>query len=1256
MNRGLGVLRRNVLDGRDSSGRRAPRIRAVVLTVLVVLFCLALTLTVSSAQAQQRGEASDSALADGKRFGSPNRIDLDGLSAPDSAKGVKIEAIRIVESMDYPDPDVTPPGKDQRKEYILKELEASVDGTFRSDNFLEDGSAFEHDLKAAKRLRQMLSDPKVDSNTKGKARNALKQIYRANRLITTEVIGATDLFGDDLPKKAAKSLKRAEQELAKGDRMASQGKAVNAIRFYKKAWSLTDITIDDLWERFDSDSDDLLDWQEKRLGTYPAKADTDSDGLTDGEELYKTGTDPTRADPQNMDRDRDGLTDRREIEAGTNSLRADTDGDGLNDRFELAEFRSNPTKKDTDADGLEDDSERRLGTNPRNPDSDADGTEDGLEVYTSQAQMNGDTGANEAKVAVQMIGIGDVAAGVDFQDLSEHETFQDMPGQLSKAVDITSGEDFDKARVKIPFDVSRVPNEDYENLQIMYFDEGQKTFLPFNEGGVDVEEGYAWADTDHFTTFVLFHIPTWEAVWQKDMGSGGGGRDESDPNDPDLKNLDVMLNLDSSGSMRSNDRQGYRKTAAKSFIDALIEGDRVGVVDFDSYARLYQSLTADYPAAKAAVDRVNSSGGTNIGRAIALSNRELIDNGDPEHLKATVLLTDGQGSYNSSLTRQAKEAGITIYTIGLGNGADEGLLRSIAEGTGGAYYPVTSAEDLPEVFRRIAEDPDGAPGEDDGTDTDGLTDFIEENGFRAGNGTFFTSDPEDTDTDGDGLTDGEEAGELSEGTFGEYYPLSTDPDSADTDGDTLGDFEDSNMGLDPNLADVDGDSVDDATELAENFDPLDSNPDNDDLEDAEELEQGSDPFYPDRVGLENIKDTAIGWNNGANGEDLANQGRLDSETLRSLGYLEGWIASNLTPALSLIAGLRDADIALGEGDLESALVSLIGGASPTPMDKANAIADIINTFVSWNEDLKEDVARWSAANAFMQAVSSQVGELTTGQDLTLRVLYELGWGDDILAALRQTMPGEDAEQTIKDLAESRNDPGIIRESLSNGAQLNKKLYTSREWNEVTRKTENAENWSKAKLDRSRVNLVEAYSVEGAVNLLESEGYRMLYVGRNKPVTLKVPNTKRTESLRIKQGPDIVAIKGNPSNPSELAIIEVKSSSIKDKPLSVNSTLLKTSMAEGYHQPFWQWLEKNSGSRYVNKMLRAENPEIEQAGKLLDEVVRQKRTYKAVVIGYGEGGTKLGDIDTAVREVGYTDIESGYRGVTGTKVYTINVEQ
>lgn len=127
----------------------------------------------------------------------------------------------------------------------------------------------------------------------------------------------------------------------------------------------------------DTDGDGLTDKQEKELGTDPKIADTDNDGLKDGEEVHKYKTDPLRADT-----DGDGLNDGDEVvKYKTDPNKVDTDGDGLNDYAELMTHNTSPLKADTDSDGLTDSDEiNKYKTSPVKHDSDNDGLNDGDEV------------------------------------------------------------------------------------------------------------------------------------------------------------------------------------------------------------------------------------------------------------------------------------------------------------------------------------------------------------------------------------------------------------------------------------------------------------------------------------------------------------------------------------------------------------------------------------------------------------------------------------------------------------------------------------------------------------------------------------------------------------------------------------------------------------------------------------------------------------------------------------------------------------
>ena len=116
----------------------------------------------------------------------------------------------------------------------------------------------------------------------------------------------------------------------------------------------------------DEDHDGLSLQTEILLGTNPQMADSDGDGLTDGEEFLYYGTNPLL-----LDSDQDGFNDGDEIKNGFSPLAAgkklkdqDTDGDGLTDDLEIA-FKTNPLIKDTDGDGYEDGREVESGYDPR---------------------------------------------------------------------------------------------------------------------------------------------------------------------------------------------------------------------------------------------------------------------------------------------------------------------------------------------------------------------------------------------------------------------------------------------------------------------------------------------------------------------------------------------------------------------------------------------------------------------------------------------------------------------------------------------------------------------------------------------------------------------------------------------------------------------------------------------------------------------------------------------------------------------------
>ena len=202
---------------------------------------------------------------------------------------------------------------------------------------------------------------------------------------------------------------------------------------------------------------------------------------------------------------------------------------------------------------------------------------------------------------------------------------------------------------------------------------------------------------------------------------------------------DIVLAIDSSGSMTTNDPQRLRVSGAKEYIGRLSCPDHVAIVDFDTDAHLTKENTnpagpqhhltmvshncfPNFDEAKTDVDTIDAAGSTRIDEGLRVSLNELLGYGDARRARVVILLTDGQNSPpgGSGLTqaqldentriqaRRARDHGITVYTIGLGAGADVPLLTYVADVTGGKFYFASDASAIRWIYYEISRHFQGA--------------------------------------------------------------------------------------------------------------------------------------------------------------------------------------------------------------------------------------------------------------------------------------------------------------------------------------------------------------------------------------------------------------------------------------------------------------------------------------------------------------------------------------------------------------------
>ncbi len=163
----------------------------------------------------------------------------------------------------------------------------------------------------------------------------------------------------------------------------------------------------------DCDGDGLTNDEETIAGTDPDVADSDGDGIDDGQEVNTDGTNPlddcdsVGGTPLGTsDCDSDGLTNDEETTLGTDPNNPDSDGDGINDGQEVNTDGTDPLDdcesvggtplgtSDCDGDGLSNDDEATAGTDPNVADSDGDGISDGQEVNTDGTDPLDDCSSN----------------------------------------------------------------------------------------------------------------------------------------------------------------------------------------------------------------------------------------------------------------------------------------------------------------------------------------------------------------------------------------------------------------------------------------------------------------------------------------------------------------------------------------------------------------------------------------------------------------------------------------------------------------------------------------------------------------------------------------------------------------------------------------------------------------------------------------------------------------------------------------------
>jgi hypothetical protein len=186
--------------------------------------------------------------------------------------------------------------------------------------------------------------------------------------------------------------------------------------------------------------------------------------------------------------------------------------------------------------------------------------------------------------------------------------------------------------------------------------------------------------------------------------------------------MDVVLVMDSSGSMKKTDPHFLRIPAAKLFISLLRKGDRASVVSFSDKGYVISPLIpvsdrANISRLNNAADRISSKGlFTNLYEAFNTGMRILADAKEPGREKIILIMTDGMMDtgdtaedgrlldlIDSELLSRMKEQKIRVYSIAFTRLSDQKLLAKISKKTGGFYNLALTDKELHLIFTSIFE-------------------------------------------------------------------------------------------------------------------------------------------------------------------------------------------------------------------------------------------------------------------------------------------------------------------------------------------------------------------------------------------------------------------------------------------------------------------------------------------------------------------------------------------------------------------------
>jgi hypothetical protein len=173
---------------------------------------------------------------------------------------------------------------------------------------------------------------------------------------------------------------------------------------------------------------------------------------------------------------------------------------------------------------------------------------------------------------------------------------------------------------------------------------------------------------------------------------------------------DISLVLDKSGSMSIDARFDSLLNGVSVFVEELNETkpvENVSLVAYDTFPQKLLDLTENLEAIRERIGQETPGGATGIGRAMQVGLDSVLNDPNASRLalKSIIVMTDGNQNSGISplvVADACRRANVTVHTITFSDGANQNLMREVANRTGGTHLHATNNAQLVDAFRTIA--------------------------------------------------------------------------------------------------------------------------------------------------------------------------------------------------------------------------------------------------------------------------------------------------------------------------------------------------------------------------------------------------------------------------------------------------------------------------------------------------------------------------------------------------------------------------